>query len=320
MKRALLLLLLLFPAAARGGDSAVSLTVNPPPAKLPLAEPFEFTVDASLPGTFSIRPDTAAASNSEFEVVSFTRSTGKKVEGRRMETFTVKAKPFTLGVSTFPALSWGLSGPGVPDGTEVKSSSFSIEITPLFESKEGESIRDIYQPFSGFPWNWLLIALGLLALAVIIYLLLRKRTLPAAALPSWKDPRDPYQRARDRLQKLEKSPLMSAGKIKEYYIGLTSLLRFYLFEEFSIDASQMTTPDLSRELKKTGAGLKTSLRAKEFLQKADLVKFARLKPENAAADSGALADILTELHRSAEEARAAKRAAEEERRRKGEKR
>lgn len=319
---ALFLLALLLAAPAAASENAVSLAVTPPAGKLKLAETFTFRVEASLPESYSIKPDTAAAGNSEFEVRAFARISVKKEIGLRTETFEIEVKPFTLGVSTFPALAWELKGEGVPEGTVIKTSTFTVEVLPLFEKTEGQEIRDIYKPYGYIPWL-LIILLTVLAalLAWYIYTRLRGGGGAGAAGPAWYDSRIPYQRARDRLEKFEKTALAASGKMKEYYTGLTSILRLYLQEEFSIDAALMTTADLGRELKKTGADIKTALRAREFLHKADLVKFARMRPGDAAADAVALSELLMEFHRARENAlalaEAARAAAEDAARRHG---
>jgi len=314
MKKATLLLLAAFLAAApAAAQDAVSLTVTPPAGKIKLTDSFKFKVEAALPENYTIRPDTSSGSE-EFEVLSFTKTGETKKDGRKTETFEIKAQAFALGVSTFPAISWFLGG-SAPEGSEVATSSFTLEVLPLFKTKEGDGIRDIYPPFRFIPWLWLL-ALALAAAAA--YYLYSRRGAAAAgggsSRSAWSDSRAPYQRARDRLEKLEKSPLAAAGKFKEFYTGLTAILRFYLREEFSIDAALMTTSVLARELKRTGTDIKTALRARELLQKSDLVKFARLKPGDAEADSRALEELLMEFHRASENAKALAAAAEEQKR------
>ena len=311
---ALLLLLLSAPAAApaqpapEGGP--VTLALTPPDGKVGLAEAFDFKIEASMPEGYTLRPDTAAASNSEFQVTRFASKGVKTAAGRRTETFEVEAKAFTLGISTFPALAWQVSGPGAAAGSLVKSKPFNLEVLPAFEIKEGEDIKDIYGPYGYFPWR---LALILAALAALAFYLYRRFSGGRAALFSraaWTDARNPYQRARERLDRLAGSPLAQNGRMKEYYTGLTAVLRFYLDEEFALEASQLTTSDLCRELKRTGAELKTLTQARDLLHKADLVKFARLKPADPAADADALRELLTAFNAAAEQARALKAAAE----------
>lgn len=303
MTRALILLLAVVSAAApAAAQEPVSVSVTPPAGKVLLADTFKFKVAASLPGNYSLKPDTTSPEGSGFELLSFTKTAETQQNGRKTETFEIKAQAFDLGITTFPAIAWRLSGPGVAAGAEVESSSFTVEVLPLFKTREEEGIRDIYPPFRYLPWLWLLPLA--LAAGAAFYAYRRRRGGPGGtAGAAWADPRTPYQRARDRLGRLESSPLAGAGRLKEFYTGLAAILRFYLAEEFRIDAALMTTSDLGRELKKTGVEIKTALRARELLHKADLVKFARLKPEDAGKDSGALEELLMEFHRTAENAR-----------------
>ncbi|OGR81611.1 MAG: hypothetical protein A2X32_03575 [Elusimicrobia bacterium GWC2_64_44] len=304
MRTALLLACLLAADAAAAQD--VAFKVTPPAGAVKLAEKFSFSVEAVLPENYSLRADTAAASNSEFETLSFTRLSERKEGGRKTELFEVKARAYTLGVSTFPAIPWGLRGEGVPADTVVKTEPFNVEVKPLFKIKEGEDIKDIYPPYSYIPW--LLLALAALAAAALVWQFYKrfavKAGTPAFARAAWHDARDPYQRARERLDRLVASPLAREEKFKSFYTGITSILRLYLAEEFSIDAVLMTTADLGREIKKTGADLKTILRARELLQKADMVKFAKLRPDGAADDAAAAGELLMEFRRLAENARA----------------
>jgi hypothetical protein len=313
LKAALVLLITL--SCAAGAQDAVSFKLTPPAGKTHLAEVFKLKVEASFPEKYSIRPDTSSLDNSDFTLISFTKTGETSAGGTKTAAFELKAQAFGLGVSTFPAVTWALhTAPGGPAEAQAKSPSFTIEILPLFEEKAGEKgIKDIYPPYRYIPW--LLVLAAALALAAA-YRLWRFYGAKGAGLkaagPAWTDGRTPYQRARARLDAVERSGLAGAGRLKEFYVGLTSILRFYLADEFAINAELMTTSDLSRELKAIDADLKTKLAAKDFLQKADLVKFARLKPEDAEADAKALDGMLMEFTRAAENARlAAARAAAE---------
>ena len=293
-----LLAALLLAAGPAGAQDTVSFKVTPPKGKTRMAEVFTLKVEASFPEQYSIQPDTTSADGSDFGLLSFTRTAETKAGGLKTDIFEVKAQAFALGVSTFPALSWKLSGaPGSPEAA-AKSPEFVLEVLPLFDSKAEGDIRDIRPPYRYIPWLWLLAAALAAAAGFFIYRRFFRRGTALGSSALWSDSRTPYQRARARLDALAKSALLENGKFKEYYIGLTSVLRFYLAEEFAINAELMTTPALARELKRTGADLKTILKTREFLDRADLVKFARLRPENAAADDRALEEALMEFART----------------------
>lgn len=295
---------LLLAAGAAQAQDTVSFKVTPPKGKTRMAEVFKVTVEASYPEQYSIKPDTTSADGTDFGLLSFTRTGETKSGGRKTDIFEVKAQAFALGVSTFPALSWKLSG--APGATEAsaKSPEFVLEVLPVFESKADGDIRDIRPPYRYIPWLWLLAAALAAAAGFFIYRRFFRGSAAQAGSVLWSDARTPYQRASARLDALGKSKLIETKKFKEYYIGLASVLRLYLAEEFAINAELMTTSALARELKRTGAELKTILKTREFMDKADLVKFARLRPEDAAADYRALEDVLMEFTRTAENERA----------------
>ena len=295
------LLLAATPAAAQ---ESVAFTLHPPKAAK-LAEPFKVRLEAVYSDKYSLKPDTSTAGNEDFEVLSFSRLSSAAAGGKRTDTFEIAAKPFTLGRSTFPAVTWELFSPGA-QALEAASPAFPLEVKPAFD-KTTAGIRDIYPPFRFIPWAWILAGLAAAALAAWLYRRYRKAS-PGGAFARrypWRDARTPYQRARERLERLSASPLAASGRFKELYTGLASVLRLYLGEEFAIDAELMTTSDLMKRLKATGTDLKTTLRTRKFLEKADLVKFAKQRPDDAAADCGEALDLLGEFARAAENARAA---------------
>lgn len=301
---ALFWMVLALAAIGAAAQDTVVFKMTPPKGKTRMAEVFTLKVEAAYPEKYSIKPDTTSADGSDFGLLSFTRTAETIAGGLKTDMFEVKAQAFALGVSTFPALSWKLAGaPGAAEA-EAKSPEFALNVLPVFDSKADADIRDIRPPYRYTPWLWLLAAALAAVAGFFIYRRYFRRGTAPGASALWSDTRTPYQRARARLDALAKSKLIETGKFKEYYIGLTSVLRLYLADEFAINAELMTTSALARELKRTGAELKTILKTREFLDRADLVKFARYKPEDAAADHRALDEALMEYTRTAENARA----------------
>jgi hypothetical protein len=305
MKNARLLLFaaILFAPAAGGAQETVAFKLTPPAGKVRLAEVFRLKVEASCPEKYSIELDTTSLDGADFSLVEAAAGRAASEGGLRKQTFDLKVQAFTIGISTFPELAWRLNAAGA-EPAAARSPSFLLEITPAFENAP-EGIRDIYPPFSYPPWPWILA--GLLAAAAGLAAWSRRRSSQAAVWAAWRDARPPYLRALDRLAAVRRSPLPAAGRVKDYYVGLTSVLRFYLAEQFALSAELMTSADLARELKRTGADLKTTLKTREFLQKADLAKFARHKPENPDSDAAALEGLLADFNAIAETSAASAR-------------
>jgi hypothetical protein len=99
-------------------------------------------------------------------------------------------------------------------------------------------------------------------------------------------PEPPYEIAFDALNALKAEDLPGRGKIKEYYIRLSDIIRHYIEERFTIRAPEMTTDEFLFNLKDQPvlSGPHKNL-LKEFLREADMVKFARYGPSSTEIDN-----------------------------------
>ena len=138
-----------------------------------------------------------------------------------------------------------------------------------------EGLRDIKSPVlisSGWEWVWW--ALGITAVAVlllvlVIFLLTRRKQV---ALPPVIPP---HVRAKERLE----DALTLIGKPKPFVVAVSDALRAYLEERFRFRAPERTTEEFLHELKRTELLLPDQTESLgEFLQRCDLVKFARYEP------------------------------------------
>ena len=154
---------------------------------------------------------------------------------------------------------------------------------------------------------------GLLAAALAAWFIYRRNkarsgTQGGGAAP---DTRSPYQKASDALTELSASGIWEKGGIKEFYSRLSDIFRNYLDAQFGLKAELMTTNHITRELRRTGADIKTVIKTRELLENTDLVKFAKFKPgdkERDAAVSG-LKELLVFFTQQEENRRALANAA-----------
>jgi hypothetical protein len=86
---------------------------------------------------------------------------------------------------------------------------------------------------------------------------------------------DYYHEAIDKLQTLENKKLWQNDQVKEYYLGLSEILREYLEGRFGIQAMESTTDEINDTLILQD---KLKLKLREVLAQADLAKFAKFKP------------------------------------------
>lgn len=147
-------------------------------------------------------------------------------------------------------------------------------------------LRDVKAPvdFPSHWWIWVSMAL-VVGLALAVWWIYRwmKKKKAEVKMPA----RDSWDIAYDELNRLNGEQLIHHGKYQEYFFRLSDILRHYIEGRFLLKAPEMTTeefliclnqsPQLNHEQKQ---GIK------DFLTQSDLVKFAKLEPTTAQADTG----------------------------------
>lgn len=159
--------------------------------------------------------------------------------------------------------------------------------------------------------------LGLWAVALVVILIWalvasrRKKTAGAAAR---KDP--PYLVALRKLDGFRGSKYWAPEKQKVFYSGITDTLREYIDARYGIDAMEMTTAEIFKDLKTSGVPADLYEEMKTLFETADFVKFAKASAsdeENAAALPAAVRFVTVTYQSQLAEEEAARKAAESKR-------
>ena len=151
----------------------------------------------------------------------------------------------------------------------------SILSLPPASGSPTNGLRDIKPPVeipSGLEWAWWVLGATVVALlGWWLWRYLRKRQA-ARPLPP---PTPPHIRARRRLEEA----LALLSQPKPFVIAVSDTLRAYLEERFSFRAPERTTEEFLYELQTTNLlDASQKERLSEFLQRCDLVKFAKYEP------------------------------------------
>ncbi|HEA20523.1 MAG TPA: hypothetical protein ENH87_06355 [Pricia antarctica] len=209
---------------------------------------------------------------------------------------------FDSGAYKLPAQRIEINGKGFfTDSAMVNVANVAVDtlnqkmfdIKPLMEVEKSRSEL----------WIWILgILLGLAIIGGLLYwFVFRKKPLSeeekVALLPA-------YDRALLELKKLENSKYLIQDEYKQYYSELTDIVRSYLEEDVHVSAMESTTDELIQklELRRDAGELKleddTLKQFKRILQTADLVKFAKSRPESSVAqnDRKSIEEIVTKTH------------------------
>lgn len=123
---------------------------------------------------------------------------------------------------------------------------------------------------------------GALLLAIIILLIIRivRRSKSKEKPEEEIKPQIPaIITAREKLSQLKEAKLWQSSKSKEYYTDLTDIVREYLKGQFNIDAAEMTSEEILKEVKNLKLETLLFNKLQNTLITADFVKFAKANPD-----------------------------------------
>ena len=226
------------------------------------------------PDSFDVAP---------FEVLRFDRAVpvaDEAGDGMRSEA-TLVVTSFELGELELPAIAVPVTA---PDGTTrtLLTDPFRIGVESVGLDESGD-LRDIRGPLS-LPRNlwgvllWVVLA-AVVAGGVAYYLHRRRRAAPAAgpAVPR-APPRPFHELALEALRALEKSSLLERGQVKEYHVRISEIIRRYIEGQLEVPALELTTHEVADGMRRAALGAPTTDAFRSFLERCDLVKFAKLRP------------------------------------------
>ena len=126
---------------------------------------------------------------------------------------------------------------------------------------------------------WAAIVLAVVGILYLIYYLQKHRKAPQPVAVEKKKPSVPaIVTARAKLADMKDNELWNSLKVKDYYTDLTDIAREYLEGQFEIDAVEMTTDEIMKEVNALNLQEFVKMKLQDTLITADLVKFAKANP------------------------------------------
>ena len=162
---------------------------------------------------------------------------------------------------------------------ETNSVQFLVRTLPVNTQLE---IKDVKPPIV-IPMALLTILLIMLAILLLILLALylyirnqKKKRKRVERKRVYVIP--PHVKALTELHALEDKKLWQQGFIKEYHSGITEIIRRYFEDRFKILALESSTTEIMDQLTRVVLPENIYRTVSDFLNNADLVKFAKYKP------------------------------------------
>ena len=203
------------------------------------------------------------------------------VNNNVVRTAQYRLEPFLSGKFALPAFTFEFHDVNQSsDKTyQLTTEPIDIEVTSLLgDQREKLTIADI-EGVVGMPGEmilwWILPAAIIVAGTGGIWWYLRKQKIEAAI----RIYKPAHEIAYARLQALINRDLLKQGKVKEFYEGVSNILRHYIEDRFELRAPERTTEEFLVEIRDAGVLTEAHRKAlAEFLTHCDLVKFARHSP------------------------------------------
>ncbi len=279
----------------------VTLTVSAEPSTVTVGEPLRLTIEVVAAEGVEVHIPKPEEDWGSFRVRATESPPDVPVADGRQHRHTWTLDTFATGATEIPAVTVTFTDrrpeaalpTGPPEG-EIVSDPLSVTVRSVLTADQGDQgLRDIKHEVRDFTGPdltrlWpvgLTIGLGLIVAALALFLFRRRAR-------QYRDPApviEPHVWARARLGELEGRRLVEQGKVHEFYVGLSDIVRQYLERRFGLMAPERTTEEFLREARSSSVLAdehKTLLRG--FLSAADMVKFALHEPSVSESD-GALA-------------------------------
>jgi hypothetical protein len=224
-----------------------------------------------------------------FSIVDFTRSEVADDEGRTISRQRYTLAPSRSGAQHIPPLlvefvdrrDGRALAPEGEDAYELLTAALEFEVAAALP--EGASL-ELRAPFGKLGAReipgrnrtlWLLAALVAVVAAVFgirTWTLWRSRTLRRSA----------YDVAKSDLDALLMAPRPGEREMDVFFVRLSGIVRCYLENRFGLRSPELTTEEFVEELANSPDLVRSHQRLlREFLNRADLVKFAHLVPDPA---------------------------------------
>ncbi len=212
-----------------------------------------------------------------------TLSTGASVRETRIEQ-QLFITSFDSGYYAIPPFEFTINGQ--PSRTEAFL--LTVKTVEVDTTKGIVDIREIYEvqvswlDYVHVYWPYAAGGLALLAVAAAVIILISRYRKKQKARPD-QEPEapklPPHVVARQNLERIRTEKIYTSGKVKDYHTSITDTLRTYLEDAYGIHAHELTSGQIMDKLRYSGIGENEMRTLRTILFRADMVKFAKEKPD-----------------------------------------
>jgi hypothetical protein len=270
----------------------VKVVLEVTPAEVRLSDQPELRISAAHDPAVEVTLPVFAGELGGFAVVSSRKPNPTAQDGRTVTSIEVELEPLASGTLTLPAFTIscvdrraatlvehreGLAFEVTTEPLPIEVKSLIAGDAPSLDQLKGSLPPLAVEVTRTPPWNWIIGgACAVIALALLAALLRRRRVEAVAAAP----PPTAQELARREFVALVESDAYAKGDLATFYSELTLIVRRYIERTKGVAAPEQTTEEFLREMRQHPAFDATARdRLRAFLESADLVKFAGVRPD-----------------------------------------
>ncbi len=259
-------------AQIRDASGIVRIATDGPHDSVTVGQRFPVTLRLSAPDSLMAIPR-EAFDTGKCRVVSLSWSESQ-ANGVTERVANIVMVPVALDSVAVPPVAFDFVS---PHGDTLRAWSDGFEVAVRRIAETSEDVRPLKSQWEVPPdyVKWGAIALAALALAaLVVWWVRRRRARVIAMVPEPRIPPDVVALA--ELARIAGLGLVERGELKAHYTLVADCVRRYLGARFDVESMDRTTHELLDEFSRRGLGV-DGLGA--LLEEADLVKFAKLRPD-----------------------------------------
>lgn len=246
--------------------------------------------------TLEVRVSHPKGAHVELTLPADTLVTGVEIKGISLSdsatiTETLQEYIYHVTLTSFDSASYELRNIAAMVGGDI----YRAQSAPILIVNTVPVDVDHPEKFAGLKGQWqpdfvwkdyigvLFALLAFVLLCIAAYFLWKKYAhrpkKEDSEAPSPEPLRDPYEEAIEGMNELKSSGLIEDNRVKDYYTGMTDILRRFIHRVYGIDTSEKTSSEILESFRALGekeSELSRDLR--RILETADFAKFAKYAP------------------------------------------
>jgi hypothetical protein len=269
-----------FSVSAQSFKAAARIDTN----TIKIGEQFHLILEAQAPAGFKFIFPQVPDTITKLEITDRSKIDTAELQDKKIYTYKqiITVTCFDSGYYPVPPFVFSYQQPG-------DTAQHTFETEALLVSVQGvavdtsKNIRDIKKPLN-VPFifeeaiPYILSALGVAILVLLIIYLKKKFKRKEVVRKVFIPTRPPHEIALEELKKLEAERLWQQGLIKQYHSRITDIVRTYIEYRYGVIAMEMPTGEILEALSRAVMEKESSEKLSQFLQLADMVKFAKVQP------------------------------------------